>query len=212
MTTPSIPERPTCTPVLFTFRRCPYAIRARLALAVAEQAYQPVQVVLRNKPAALLEASPKGTVPVLVLPNKEVIDQSLDIMLWALQQHDPLQWLSPTDGDLEQMLAAIADLERSFKPLLDRCKYPQRSPDVTLASSREAALQWLDQWEQRLAQQPFVFGQHISLADAALFPFVRQFAAIDEDWWDQQELPHLQQWRAHWLALPVFQRVMLKPD
>lgn len=199
-------------PVLFTFRRCPYAMRARLALAAAKQPYTAVEVVLRNKPAALLQASPKGTVPVLVLPNQEVIDESLHIMLWALRRNDPLHWLTPSAGDEAQMLAAIADLDRHFKPLLDRCKYPERHAEVTLADSRVLALQWLAQWEQRLAAQPFLFGTHASLADAALFPFVRQFAAIDEDWWNAQALPQLQQWRQHWLALPLFQAVMQKPQ
>lgn len=199
-------------PTLFTFRRCPYAMRARLALAAAQQPYQAVEVVLRNKPAALLQASPKGTVPVLVLPSGEVIDESLNIMLWALRRDDPLQWLAPSAGDEAQMLALIGDLDRHFKPLLDRCKYPERHPEVTLAESRQQALQWLSQWEQRLATQPYLFGSHASLADAALFPFVRQFAAVDEDWWNAQDLPRLQQWRFDWLALPLFQAVMQKPD
>lgn len=199
-------------PVLFTFRRCPYAMRARLALAAAQQAYQAVEVVLRNKPAALLQASPKGTVPVLVLPNKEVVDESLHIMLWALRRNDPLHWLSPSAGNEAQMLALIGDLDRHFKPLLDRCKYPERHAEVTLADSRALALQWLAQLELRLSVQPFLFGTQASLADAALFPFVRQFAAIDEDWWNAQALPRLQQWRQHWLTLPLFQAVMQKPQ
>ncbi|THU04170.1 glutathione S-transferase [Lampropedia puyangensis] len=199
-------------PVLYTFRRCPYAMRARLALAAAQQAYQPIEVVLRDKPAALLRASPKGTVPVLILPSGEVIDESLNIMLWALHQHDPQQWLMPSIGSLSHMLEAIGDLDKNFKPLLDRCKYPDRYPDVSLDDSRARALQWLVQWEKRLQNHAFLFGTQSSLADVAMFPFVRQFAAIDTAWWDAQALPHLQQWRTHWLNLPLFACVMQKPQ
>lgn len=197
-------------PHLFTFRRCPFAIRARLALAAAQQAYTPTQVVLRNKPAALLQASPKGTVPVLVLPDGRVIEQSLEIMCWALAQNDPEQWLSPSQEGLPAMLALINDMDAHFKPLLDRCKYPERHPDIALNDSRSFALEWLQTLENRLAAQPFLFGSRISLADAAIFPFVRQFAAIDSQWWSEQPLAALQAWLQHWLALPLFEQVMQK--
>ncbi|WP_347483932.1 glutathione S-transferase [Vandammella animalimorsus] len=197
-------------PQLFSFRRCPYAIRARLALAAAGQAYAPIEVVLRDKPAALLAASSKGTVPVLVLPSGQVIDESLDIMLWALQRHDPHAWLQPTHGSLQAMLALVRDLDRHFKPLLDRCKYPQRHPEHALQDSRQLALQWLQHLELALAPGPWLFGQRLALADAAVFPFVRQFAAIDPPWWDAQPLPRLQAWRQRWLALPLFEQVMRK--
>lgn len=196
---------------LFTFRRCPFAIRARLALAVSLQQYTPIEVVLRNKPAALLAASPKGTVPVLVLPNGQVIEQSLDIMRWALAQNDPQKWLQPEQGDLDDVYALIEDLDTHFKPLLDRCKYPERHPNTPLESSRQLAVAWLEQLEARLGKFPFLYGQHICLADAAIFPFVRQFAAVDEDWWNTLQLPALQAWRLQWLQSSLFQAVMQKP-
>lgn len=210
-------------PRLFTFRRCPYAIRARLALAASAVAYQPEEVVLRNKPHALLAASPKGTVPVLVLPDGQVLEQSLDIMLWALRQNDPGSWLKPEHGSLEALLTLIADLDQHFKPLLDRCKYPERyASQHSLADSRAQAVQWLtDALEARLrphasqtpGMQPgFLFGSRISLADAAIFPFVRQFAAVDQAWWQSLPLPHLQHWRQYWLQLPLFEQVMQKPQ
>ena len=109
-------------PILYSFRRCPYAMRARLALLASGQACVLREVVLRDKPQALREASPKATVPVLVLQDGQVIEQSLDIMLWALERHDPQAWLAPTQGDLAQMLALVADHDTAFKPLLDRYK------------------------------------------------------------------------------------------
>lgn len=200
----------TALPALFTFRRCPFAIRARLALAAAQQGYTPTEVVLRHKPEALLQVSPKGTVPVLVLPNGHVIEQSLEIMCWALRQNDPDQWLIPTQEDLPAMLALIEDMDAHFKPLLDRCKYPERHPEVSLDQSRHLACAWLLCLQTRLNAAPFLFGAHISLADAAIVPFVRQFAAIDPLWWRAQPLPAVQAWLQHWLALPLFEQVMQK--
>ncbi|RZJ25863.1 MAG: glutathione S-transferase, partial [Haliea sp.] len=113
-------------PVLYSFRRCPYAMRARLALAVSAQPHELREIVLRNKPAAMLSASPKGTVPVLVLPDGQVLDESLDIMRWALGRNDPAQWLSPAGASHGAMDALIAGNDGTFKQHLDRYKYPNR--------------------------------------------------------------------------------------
>ena len=129
-------------PVLYSFRRCPYAMRARLALAVSGQACELREVVLRNKPQGLLHASPKGTVPVLVLPTGQVLEQSLEIMLWALAQHDPEGWLIPSHGNLQDMLALIAECDGPFKQALDRCKYPSRYPDADIGAERARAVAW----------------------------------------------------------------------
>jgi len=198
-------------PILYSFRRCPYAIRARLALAVAQQPYQLHEVLLRDKPAALLAASPKGTVPVLVLPDGRVLEQSLDIMQWALQRHDPAGWLCPSSGTLPALLAWVAQCDTTFKPLLDRCKYPQRHPDSHLAHSWQAAQDWLARLEVPLAATGHLQGTHTTLADAAVFPFVRQFAAIDPARWSAQPWPALQAWLAHWQELPLFTDTMHKP-
>lgn len=197
-------------PVLYSFRRCPYAMRARLALAVSGQACELREVVLRNKPQGLLQASPKATVPVLVLADGRVLDQSLDIMRWALAQHDPARWLAPSEGTEADMLALIADCDGHFKQALDRCKYPSRYPEADAALARTHAADWLQGLEVRLTQHAFLFGGHAALADMAIAPFVRQFAGIDSLWWDAQPWPHLQAWLAQWQASNLFESVMQK--
>lgn len=173
-------------PVLYSFRRCPYAMRARLALAVSGQVCELREVVLRAKPQGLLQASPKATVPVLVLPDGTVLEQSLDIMRWALACNDPAGWLTPSLGDEAGMLALIAECDGPFKQALDRCKYPSRYPEADAALARARAVEWLQGLEARLAEQPFLFGTQVALADMAIAPFVRQFAGIDADWWAAQ--------------------------
>lgn len=199
-------------PLLYSFRRCPYAMRARLALKVSGVPIALREVVLRDKPAELLAASPKGTVPVLVLPTGEVIDQSLDIMRWALALHDPEAWLppegSPHDGLTRQWLLAN---DGAFKPLLDCYKYPERHPEHPASHWREQALaQHLQPLEALWQTQggPHLLGAQPGLLDAALMPFVRQFAQVDAAWWDQAPLPGLRQWLAQWLASTLFNGVM----
>ncbi len=193
-------------PVLYSFRRCPYAMRARLALAVSSTPVALREVQLRDKPAALLAASPKATVPVLVLPQGEIIDESLAIMRWALQGNDPKGWLAHDPAEMEALLAMCDSL---FKQALDRCKYPERFADADPKTAWNAAQQCLDSWEARLQQGQFC-GPNPSLADAAIFPFVRQFAAIDPERWAALPLPRLQAWLADWLASDLFAAVMDK--
>lgn len=198
-------------PVLYSFRRCPYAIRARLALAVSGQRCELREVVLRDKPAALLAVSPQGTVPVLVLPG-QVLEHSLDIMLWALASHDPEGWLTPARGDRAAMLELIAQCDGPFKRALDRCKYPNRYPDAEPAEERAAAHSWLQMLESHLALQPrgHLFGPHATLADMAIAPFVRQFAGIDDAQWQSAPWPHLRGWLERWQRSPLFLGVMHK--
>ena len=185
-------------------------MRARLALAASGQACELREVVLRNKPQALLQASPKGTVPVLVLPDGRVLEQSLDIMLWALQRHDPGAWLAPSQGTVDDMLALVTQCDGPFKQALDRCKYPSRYPAADIAAERALASAWLHLLETRLSAQPYLFGTHAALADMAIAPFVRQFAAIDTDWWIAQPWPQLQAWLAQWQASALLASVMHK--
>jgi len=193
-------------PVLYSFRRCPYAIRARLALAVAGTPCTLREVVLRHKPAALLAASAKATVPVLVLADASVVEESLAIMRWALERCDPEGWLA---YDLAETDSLIALCDGPFKHALDRCKYPERFPDGEREASWSAAQSCLDVWERHL-QDGQLCGPGRSLADAAIFPFVRQFAAIEPGRWSALPLPRLQAWLAAWLASGLFAAVMEK--
>lgn len=197
-------------PVLYSFRRCPYAIRARLALAVAGAPCKLIEVSLRDKPAPLLQASPKGTVPVLVLNDGRVVEQSLDIMQWALSQHDPARWLHPTAGTPAQMLELVAVCDSMFKQALDRYKYPNRHPGPNPHEARAVASAWLVTLDQRLAATGHLQGDHAALVDAAIFPFVRQFAAVDPSWWADQPWPQLHAWLERWLDSALFMQVMRK--
>lgn len=197
-------------PILYSFRRCPYAMRARLALVAAGQTCQLREVVLRDKPAAMLAASPKGTVPVLVLPDGSVIEQSLEIMLWALHLHDPNRHLEPEREDLPAMLALIDACEQTFKFHLDRYKYPQRYQLHDGLIHRDRAALWLEQLEYRLACGAFLFGARWTLGDMAIVPFVRQFAHTDMAWFETRPWPKLLQWLQAWEASPAYARIMGK--
>ena len=181
-------------PVLYSFRRCPYAMRARLALASSGTVCELREIVLRAKPPEMLHASPKGTVPVLVLPDGQVLEQSLDIMLWSLQRHDPAQWLPADDAARQHSLQLIAGCDGEFKHHLDRYKYPNRYhlPDGDVHSAQCAI--FLIALESRLSEHPFLHGSHWGLVDAAIAPFVRQCAHTDRPWFDAQPWPRLQAW------------------
>ena len=201
-------------PILYSFRRCPYAIRARLALRISGLQIELREVSLKSKPAEMLALSAKGTVPVLVLPNDQVIDESLDIMLWALSQNDPESWLN--HGPLNDMLALIAGNDGNFKHALDRYKYPNRYPQESngdtkafAAAQRFEAARWLQSLESDL-KHGWLFGQHASLADMATLPFVRQFAHTDTAWFAAQPWPKQQAWLARFEASALFESVMGK--
>jgi glutathione S-transferase len=194
---------------LYSFRRCPYAIRARLALGAADIAYEHREVVLRDKPPSLRALSPKATVPVLLLPNQTVLDESLDIMYWALAQNDPLGWL--ITGPAQQAEEWVSRNDCEFKPLLDRYKYAGRYPEKTLEGHRaEAMHRWLLPLEQQLSKSGHVAGNQSSLADAALFPFIRQFEGVAPPWFRAQALPAIHQWLDQWLHSALFEQVMVK--
>jgi len=202
-------------PHLYSFRRCPYAIRSRLALKVAGQRVELREVSLRAKPEQMLALSPKGTVPVLLLPCGRVIEQSLEIMRWALSQHDPQGWLAAgSEAQTPAQMQAWIDLnDGPFKALLDRYKYPERHTDRGAESWRdEAVTLMLDPMNRALTSHPQLLGNAVSLADMALLPFVRQFAQVDADWFQQAPLPGLQAWLAAHLASPLFESSMVKVD
>ncbi|RYX95781.1 MAG: glutathione S-transferase [Comamonadaceae bacterium] len=205
-------------PVLYSFRRCPYAMRARLAIAASGVQVEHREVVLRDKPQALIDASPKATVPVLVLPDGLVVEQSLDIMLWALRQNDPHRWLAPES--LSGMLALIAENDGDFKRHLDRYKYPNRYPHewtshgdgekAFMAGHRAEAMSWLLGLQGRLAGPAFLFGDSASLADMAILPFVRQFAHTDAGWFAAQAWPQLHGWLENFERSTLYGDVMQK--
>ncbi|MEP2919806.1 glutathione S-transferase [Sulfitobacter sp.] len=189
-------------PVLYSFRRCPYAMRARLALKAAACPVELREVVLRDKPAAFLEVSPSGTVPCLV-HSGGVIDESLDIMHWALAQNDPLGWLDmPAQGH-----DWIARCDGPFKHALDRTKYTTRYPDEDPAAHRAEACAFLSDLDAILG--PWIF-DHATLADFAIAPFVRQFAFIDKPWFDAQPWPDLHRWLDSFLNAAAFAQAMHK--
>ncbi len=196
--------------ILYSFRRCPYAMRARMALVYAKIVVELREIELRNKPKALLVISPKGTVPVLQLDDGRVLEESLDIMLWAMEESDPGHWFRVDSNKQQAMLDLIADNDNHFKQVLDRYKYPERYDDIDPIAQREKGLQFLTGLEGRLQRQAFLFGETTSLADIAVFPFVRQFARVDETWFLQQALPKLQHWLDFYLQSDLFAVVMRK--
>jgi glutathione S-transferase len=176
-------------------------MRARMALTVSGIGCEIREVKLRDKPAEMLAASPKATVPVLVLPGG-VIDESLDIMRWALGRNDPERWLEGDDA------ALIAANDGAFKYHLDRYKYPERHR-ADPVEHRGLGLAMLAELEARLARGKYLCGDRRSLTDAAIMPFVRQFAAVDRDWFDAQPLPRVQRWLAVQLASDLFAAIMI---
>lgn len=187
------------TPILYSFRRCPYAMRGRLAIASARFAVHLREVVLRDKPESMLEASPKGTVPVLILTNGTIVDESLDVMLHVLRQNDPEHLLAPAIGSLEEMLALILENDGPFKVALDHYKYPNRYEGIDPQNQRQQASAFLYKLNDRFkANNGFLFAERLSLADLAILPFVRQFANVDRTWFDAQD------WHSLANALEVF--------
>jgi len=190
-------------PVLYSFRRCPYAMRARMALAVSGTRYELREVRLSAKPAAMLAASPKGSVPVLDLGGGMVIDESLDIMRWALGISDPEAWMARDDP------ALIAANDGPFKRDLDRYKYPDRHGSDP-AAHRRSGLAFLREIDVALAGTDHLGGPTRGLTDAAIMPFVRQFAAVESGWFDVQPLPRLKRWLAGHVASDLFNAVMVR--
>ncbi len=190
-------------PVLYSFRRCPYAMRARMALLVSGASVELREVALGRKPAEMVAASPKATVPVLVLPTGEVIDESIDIMRWALSQNDPEDWLAGDDA------ALIANNDGAFKHHLDRYKYPDRHATDPI-EHRDAGLAMFRDLEARLSSAANLCGDARTLTDIAIMPFVRQFAAVDAAWFTAQPVPQLQAWLARHTASTLFDHAMLR--
>jgi len=193
--------------LLYSFRRCPYAMRARLALRYSGVPVRIVEVSLKAKPAEMLALSPKGTVPVLSVDGR-VIEESLEIMQWALAQHDPDNWLLQGDPAI---LALIAENDQHFKYYLNRYKYAERYPEQPMEHYRAGGEVFLQKLEGLLAERDYLVANHLTLADAALAPFVRQYAHVDRVWFAGTSYKRLQVWLERFLTSPLFMAVMAKP-
>jgi glutathione S-transferase len=192
--------------LLYSFRRCPYAMRARLALRYSGVPVQIVEVSLKAKPAEMLALSPKGTVPVLSVDGR-VIEESLEIMQWALTQHDPDDWLLQGDP---AVLALVAENDQMFKHHLNRYKYAERYPEHPMEHYRAEGEVFLQKLEGLLAERDYLMADHLTLADAALAPFVRQFAHVDREWFAGTPYKRLQVWLQRFLDSALFIAVMTK--
>jgi glutathione S-transferase len=201
---------PTTYPILYSFRRCPYAMRARLALAVSNRTCELREVVLRDKPPEMLEVSPKGTVPVLIDVSGEVLEESLDIMLWALTQNDPEKWLRSDRGSIAEMVELIGQFDGNFKYHLDRYKYPDRYAGVDAKLHRHEGAGYLEKLNAQLSATKYLYGNNAALADMAIAPFVRQFSRTDVLWFNAQPWPQLQAWLAQFTDSAIYQSIMQK--
>lgn len=195
-------------PCLYSFRRCPYAMRARLGILFGQQQVELREVVLKNKPPQMLAISPKGTVPVLQLTDGSVIEESREIMVWALEQNDPQNLL---DEALRTQADELIDQnDNEFKYWLDRYKYADRHPQMSQADYRQKGEVFLQQLEALLSQHRYLLGNKISVADIGVMPFVRQFAHVDREVFYNLPYPNLQRWLQDWLEHPLFVQAMTK--
>jgi len=199
---------PTRLPILYSFRRCPYAIRARLALLYSGLHVELREVVLKNKPTELLQASNKASVPVLICSDGQVVDESRDIMLWACQQSDPKGWLKSTQHPL------IDENDGEFKRALDRYKYADRFPAYSQTEYRLHCEIFLHKIEDSLQHSPYLYGHKISFSDIAIAPFIRQFSMVEPHWFDSQSAevpyPNCSTWLRSILQSELFTRCMQK--
>ncbi|WP_201608339.1 glutathione S-transferase [Psychrobacter okhotskensis] len=193
---------------LYSFRRCPYAMRARFGLLFAELQVELREITLKNKPMQMLAISPKATVPVLQLADGRVIEESREIMVWALEQQDPQGLLAAEI--LQQANALIDKNDNEFKHWLDRYKYADRHPEMTQTEYRQRGEAFLQVLEELLTQNPYLLGDSITIADIGVMPFVRQFAHVDRDVFYDLPYPNLQRWLQYWLAHPLFLQAMSK--
>ena len=204
------------TAILYSFRRCPYAMRGRMALAISGLDYEHREIILRDKPASMLAYSPKGTVPVFITADGTVIDESIDVVHYALGQNDPEGWLTGQDAASAQFMA---DNDGPFKHHLDRYKYASRYSDdakrgdVDL-SHRADAETYIQKLEERLTTSPYLAGDTRSLADMTIFPFIRQFANTDINWWNGTEgeppYPAVHKWLMGLMGSDLFKQIMTK--
>jgi len=198
-------------PILYSLQHCPYAIRARMGILLAKQNVFLRAVDLKDKPEHMLEVSPTGTVPLLLLDESSVIDESLDIMLWALGNNDPNNLLiSETPNELRTMLTVIKAYDNEFKDWLEKYKSAKRYHETNKVYCREQCESFISHLEQRLALNDFFMGDEVTLVDYAILPFIRQFARVERQWYLQSPYPNVRQWLNKHLQSPLFSKTMTK--
>jgi len=200
-------------PILYSLQNCPYAIRARFAITRAQKRVQIRAVKLNNKPKEMLIASPKGSVPILVIDECHIIEESLEIMLWALSESDPMDLLhrqSPVA--VNEMMHLINDFEDAFIPALEAYCCAKRYHESNLIECRQACEVTLKTLEEHLLKHAFLYAETESLLDIALFPFIRKFARVEKQWYRQSPYPKLRIWLNNYLKSPVFTKVMAKHE
>jgi glutathione S-transferase len=197
-------------PIFYSFRRCPYAMRARMALQYSGVKVELREIVLNDKPEEILSLTKEATVPVLELPGGKVIDESWDIMLWAVRQNDPDSWLGEGESWLFEAEIMVEMNDYSFKTDLDHYKYADRHPEHPMEHYRSLGEEYLQDLEEALTESRYLLGENISIADIAIFPFIRQFAFVDKAWFDQAPYPKLQVWLQTFLNSSLFDSIMVK--
>ena len=197
-------------PILYTFRRCPYAMRARLAIRSSKIIVEIREIKLQEKPFEFLKLSPKGTVPVLIANSGEVLEESLDIIYWALNKNDPHKWLAKGKLENQEIIKLLDDLENKFKPNLDKYKYPSRFSGVDQFFHRDKNLCFLKKLNCYLENNKSLNCEHLSLLDYTIFPFVRQFRNVDQDWFDKLNFIFLNKWINQIIDSKDFSSIMKK--
>jgi glutathione S-transferase len=197
-------------PILYSFRRCPYAMRARMAIHISGQRCELREVLLRDKPPSMLEYSAKGTVPVLILQDGKVIDESLDVIDWALNLNDPDDWQRSKDKEKTKELIKINDGE--FKYHLDRYKYSKRYDNEDPEFHRKKCLKFIESINNELNNSEYIFDDNISYADIVLLPFIRQFRIADIEWFDSLPYDNLKRWLSSFLGSSLLNSIMKKYD
>ena len=197
-------------PILYTFRRCPYAMRARFAIRSSKIKVEIREIKLKEKPSEFLNLSPKGTVPVLITNSGEVLEESLDIIYWALNKNDPHKWLAKGKLENREIIKLLDDLENKFKPNLDKYKYPSRFSGVDQYFHRDKNLCFLKKLNSYLENNKSLNCEHLSLLDYAIFPFVRQFRNVDQEWFDKLNFIFLNKWINQIIDSKDFSSIMKK--
>lgn len=198
-------------PILYSLHRCPYAMRARMAILLAQQTVLLRDILMKNKPIEMLTASVKGTVPVLIFDDQSVIDESLDIMIWALGKNDPQDLLYNNQSEaLTEMKNLISRNDNEFVSNLKKYKVTARYHDIEEKFYRQKCELFIGELEQRLTEHAYIMGENPSLADFAILPFIRQFSRTNRQWYLQSPYPKLQRWLKSHIQSPLFGKVMTK--